>query len=90
MVRYAENRLPGECNSRNHDLIMGDQDSIYSTSFGILEQAGCISIPENLGIIPYGETRIQGETKAVVAHQGLWLKEKPFEGLLTAEMCILG
>lgn len=69
------NAIPG-----NHDLIMGDQDSIYSTSFGVLEQSGCFTTPDDFGIIPYGETQILGERKVVIAHQGLWLKEKPFEG----------
>lgn len=65
----------------NHDLINNDHDRLNQTPFGTLKALELVGSPDDIGFgyMSYGAEDYSGKESIVVAHYGLWHKNRPFD-----------
>ena len=64
----------------NHDLITNDNTQLKNTSYGLLKEIGLFTDSDTFSYMPYHTTNVIGDGEIIIAHQGLYYKEKPFSG----------
>jgi DNA repair exonuclease SbcCD nuclease subunit len=65
----------------NHDMLNNDRSRLSDTPYGVLVRAKLIKDPYsyyNYGSMYYGESKTDNVHPIIVAHYGLWFKEKPY------------